>query len=304
MLELRHIRYFLAVADEGHITRAAERLGMQQPPLSQQIRALERELHVQLFRRLPRGVELTSAGQAFRQEAQAVVRHLEQAQEAARRAARGEIGNIAVGFTTSAPFHPLVPQVIRSFNQAHPDVSMVLEENASTDLTASLKQNKLDVGFVRTPVDPSEGIETTLLIEEPMVIAFPKDHPLAGAESRKLSLSDLSKEKFVGYRRPSGPGLYDTVIAACRACGFSPRMGQDAPRMSSTLNLVAAGVGISIVPRSLKRMKLDGVSFRELQKPAIVAPILLAKRRGPGSAVVRKFGALARATIAEIPLAE
>ncbi len=300
LLELRHIRYFLAVAEEGHITRAAERLGMQQPPLSQQIRILERELGVQLLRRLPRGVELTSAGQAFRQEAEILVRQFELAQETARRAARGEIGTIMIGFTTSAPFHPCVPRVIRSFSQKHPGVSMILEENGSIDLITGLKQNKLDVAFIRTSVHPSEGLDAALLLEESMVVAFPKGHPLAGPATHKVSLNELSEEKFVGYRRPSGPGLYDSVIAACRSCGFSPRMGQDAPRMSSTLNLVAAGVGISIVPRSLERMKLDGISYRELAEAGIVAPIFLAKRKGPASPVVRKFSALARATVEEM----
>src|SRR5204862_3831774 len=135
---LRALRYFLAVARGGHITRAAEKLGMQQPPLSQQIRALEHELEVQLFRRLPRGVALTSAGEAFLAEARAIMDRIAHARASTQRASRGEIGRIAVGFTTSAPFHPFVPRVIRSFNEAYPSVSMALDENGSIELLSSL----------------------------------------------------------------------------------------------------------------------------------------------------------------------
>src|SRR5215510_9439384 len=151
-MELRHLRYFLAVAAEGHITRAADKLGMQQPPLSQQIRALEHELEVQLFRRLPRGVELTSAGEAFLAAARSIMDQIEHARTSTRRASRGEVGRIAVGFTTSAPFHPFVPRVIRSFNETYPSVSMALEENGSIELLSSLWEQRLDAAFVRTPV--------------------------------------------------------------------------------------------------------------------------------------------------------
>src|SRR5690348_9717466 len=126
-MELRHLRYFIAVAEEGHITRAAERLGMQQPPLSQQIRDLERELDVQLFRRKPRGVELTEAGTAFLDRARAILEEVDRAFATARRTARGEQGRVVVGFTSSAPFHPFVPRVIRAYREMHPRVSLVLE---------------------------------------------------------------------------------------------------------------------------------------------------------------------------------
>ncbi len=296
-MELRHLRYFLAVAAEGHITRAAEKLGMQQPPLSQQIRALERELEVQLFRRLARGVELTSAGKAFQAEAQSIVDQIEHARASTRRASRGEIGRIAVGFTTSAPFHPFVPSVIRAFNETYPSVSMALDENGSLELLSSLREQKLDAAFVRTPVASEGDIASLLLFEEQMVIAFPKGHPLIGPPRQQragLPLKKLAAETFIGYRRPSGPGLYDAVIAACHSCGFSPRTGQDAPRMSSTLNLVAAGIGISIVPESLQRMNLHGVVYRALKDAQLRAPMFMATRKGDPSPVLRRFTALTR----------
>ena len=139
-MELRHLRYFIAVAEEGHITRAAERLGMQQPPLSQQIRALERELGVQLFRRKPRGVELTDAGRALLDDARAILAHIDHAFATTRRTARGEQGRIAVGFTSSAPFHPFVPRVIRAFREAFPLVSLTLEESGTTELIDDLRE--------------------------------------------------------------------------------------------------------------------------------------------------------------------
>jgi DNA-binding transcriptional LysR family regulator len=300
VLELRHLRYFLAVAEEGHITRAAEKLGIQQPPLSQQIRALERELQVQLFRRLPRGVELTSAGAALLVEARSILKHIEHAGASARRAARGETGRIAVGFTTSAPFHPFVPRVIRSFNEAFPSVSMALEENGSIELLSSLRAHQLDAAFVRTPIADQDDIDSLILFEERMVIAFPKGHPLIGPPRQTLSLKKLAAETFIGYRRPSGPGLYDAVIAACHSCGFSPRMGQDAPRMSSTLNLVAAGIGISIVPQSLQRMNLHGIVYRDLRDTQLVAPLYLATSRSSKSAVLRQFILLTKRMLKEV----
>src|SRR5438067_261250 len=161
-MELRHLRYFIAVAEEGHVTRAAERLGIQQPPLSQQIRALETELDVQLFRRKPRGVELTQAGEALLAEAQAILRQIEHAVIATRRTARGEAGRIGLGFTSSASFHPLVPQVIREYRQAHPLVALSLEESGTGELVEALQAERLDAAFVRSPIGEAPGITVPL----------------------------------------------------------------------------------------------------------------------------------------------
>src|SRR5512135_168208 len=168
-MELRHLRYFVAVAEEGHITRAAARLGMQQPPLSQQIRALERELDVQLFRRRPRGVELTDAGSALLVEARAILSHLDHASAAAKRTARGEQGRIAVGFTSSAPFHPFVPRIIRSFREAFPLVSLTLDESGTTELIADLRNERVDAAFIRTHVADPMGLTVNPLLEEAML---------------------------------------------------------------------------------------------------------------------------------------
>jgi DNA-binding transcriptional LysR family regulator len=291
-MELRHLRYFIAVAEEKHVTRAAERLGMQQPPLSQQIRALERELDVQLFHRKPRGVELTVAGSALLADARAILAQIDHTFATAKRTARGEQGQIAVGFTSSAPFHPFVPRVIRTYREAFPLVSLTLEESGTTELIDHLRSERIDAAFIRTMVANQEGLVVNPLLQEAMVLALPRAHIVARRASANdaLPLKALAGETFIVYRRHNGPGLYDAILSACNAAGFSPHIGQEAPRIVSTLNLVAAGLGISLVPESLQRMRMDGVVFRRVAGAAQPkAPLYLASRRGETSAVVRKF---------------
>lgn len=283
------MRYFVAVAEHGHITRAAESLGIQQPPLSQQIKALETELGVQLLRRRPRGVELTDAGAAFLERAKAILGEVDRAFASTRRTARGEEGRVVVGFTSSAPFHPFVPRVIRMFREASPHVSLVLEEGGSSGLVQGLHNEVIDAAFIRSPVADVVGLLVQPLLEERMLVALPTGHAFAHG-SGPLRLTELANETFILYKRPGAPGLYDSIITACRGAGFSPRVGQEAPRIVSTLNLVAAGLGVSIVPESLRRLQMDEVVYRELaDDPRLVAPLILASRRGENSAAVQRF---------------
>ncbi|QQS13078.1 MAG: LysR family transcriptional regulator [Rhodospirillales bacterium] len=298
-MELRHLRYFVAVAEEGHVTRAAERLGIRQPPLSQQIAALERELGARLFTRLPRGVALTDSGRAFLDDARAALAQVERAATRARRAARGEIGSVAVGFTSSAPFHPLVPGTLRRFRENHAGVALALEEASTGDLVAAVRGERLDVAFIRSAVADAEGLRLHALADEEMVVAAPSAHPLARAAGRRaappVALRALAAEPFILYRRPAGPGLHDAIIAACSKAGFVPQVAQEAPRIVSTLNLVAAGLGVTLVPESLARLRLDGVAYLRLDgRPAVRAPLALAARRREASAAVLGFIALAR----------
>lgn len=281
------------------MTRAAERLGIQQPPLSQQIKALEDELDVQLFRRKPRGVELTDAGTAFLEHARAILAQVDRASATTRRTARGEQGRVAVGFTSSAPFHPFVPRVIRSYREMSPLVSLALEESGSGELVQALHSEEIDAAFIRSPIADVVGLEVTPLLEEEMVAALPTGHEFATSndDKKRLPLGSLAKENFVLYKRPGGPGLYDTIITACRGAGFSPRVGQEAPRILSTLNLVAAGLGVSIVPASLRRLEMDGVVYRSLAKnQQPLAPLILACRGGENSAAVKRFIELVKQT--------
>jgi DNA-binding transcriptional LysR family regulator len=307
-MELRHLRYFIAVAEEGHITRAAERLGMQQPPLSQQIKAIERELDVLLFRRKARGVELTDAGSRFLAEARVMIDQLNRAIDSTRRTARGELGRICVGVTSTSSFHPLVARAIRAFSEACPKVSLTLEESLSNDLLDGLRDERMDVAFIRTaPADP-KNLVIERLLDEPMVVALSRDHPLArSTRNASIPLKRLASESFILYG-PPGTGMYDTIIAACHAAGFNPSVGnlgastQQGPRIGSTLSLIAAGLGITFVPSSLQRMNIEGVAYRRLR--ATTPPttrLSLATRRGDQSPTVKQFITVVRKS-AKIPL--
>lgn len=288
-MELRLLRYFVAVAEEGHITRAAERLGMQQPPLSQQIKALERELGVQLFRRQPRGVALTEAGRAYLADVRAIMASLEQATETARRAARGEIGELSIGIASTAHFVPLVPRVIRTFRDSYPQVNVTLREGGTSELVELTRDGGLDLAFVRKVFAPPRELAVERLLVEPMLLALPAGHPLTRGRGA-VALKALAGETFVRYSRPEGPGLNDVISVACQEAGFVPKYGQEAPRPASALNFVAAGHGISIVPSSLSRMHLDGVTYRRLSGgAALAAPLNLVFRRGEHSEVAQAF---------------
>ena len=295
-MELRHLRYFVAVAEEGYITRAAERLGIQQPPLSQQIRALERELEVQLLRRLPRGVALTAAGEAFLTEARVILARVGEARLVARRAARGETGRIGIGFTSSASFHPLVPRAIRAFRDANPLVALSLEESGTGELVEAIQAGRIDAAFVRSPITAAAEIAVHSVLAEDMIAVFPAGHRLAAEpEAPPLALAELAGETFILYRRPLGPGLYDAIIAACQRAGFSPQIGQEAPRMLATLSLVAAGLGVTLLPGSMRRLRVEGLAYRRLDEQAgLVAPLNLACRRGKSAPAAHRFIALAR----------
>ena len=299
--ELRQLRAFVAIAEEGHITRAAERLGMQQPPLTRLLQGLEHELGVELVQRLPRGVRPTAAGLALLEEARALLARSDGLAEVVGRAARGETGRLAVGFTSSAALHPFVPGVLRMFRQQVPGVAVALEEAGTGELMDALLQERLDAAFVRSPLHGSQGLQAVPILEEPMLLALPAGHALARPLRRPVPLPQLASEDFVLYRRRVGQGLYDAILKACMEAGFSPRVVQEAPRMTATLSLVSAGLGLSIVPASMQRLRSDGIAYRTLsQCPGLAAPLHLATRVGDASAVLRRFQALvATAAVAE-----
>lgn len=300
MVDLRQLRAFIAIAEEGHITRAAERLGMEQPPLTRLLRGLEAELGVLLVHRLPRGVRPTEAGWALLKEARNVLSHADGIAKVVQRVARGEQGRLAVGFTSSAAYHPFVPAVLREFCEKMQDVDLVLDEAGTGELVDSLVHERLDAAFVRSAVKSAPGLQAELVLDEPMLLALPYDHAYAKDSHLPLALSCLSGESFVLYRRPSGPGLYDTILAACTTAGFSPLIKQEAPRLPGTLSLVAAGLGVSIVPASMRRVNLEGVTYRELKEcPGLSAPLYLAMRRNMLSPVLSQFRELVKRRVVE-----
>lgn len=290
-MELRHIRYFLAVAEERHFTRAAAKVGIGQPPLSQQIKDLEAEIGAPLFHRLAHGAELTPAGEAFLEGVKEMPALAERATKAALRASRGETGSLRVGFTASSAFNTVVPSAIRAFRRAYADVDLTLEEANTTRLVAGLQDGSFDAAFLRPGVVGSEAFQLRLLSEEPMVVALPAAHPLAAQQ--QVDLTALKEDPFLLFPRPIGPTLYDTIIGACRKAGFEPIIGQSAPQIASVLNLVAAELGVSIVPASMSQLRVTGVAYRPIAGQAPTARLALAHRRGETSAVVRNFVARA-----------
>jgi DNA-binding transcriptional LysR family regulator len=241
-------------------------------------------------------VELTDAGESLLLDARRILTDVESTLAKVQRTARGEQGRIVVGFTSSAPFHPFVPTVLRSFREDHPLVSVVLEEDGTAELVSTLQSEQLDAAFVRSPVQTGDGVTVHHLLQENMLVALPSNHRLAvAADPQRIALTELADEPFILYRRSSGPGLYDAVTGACHKAGFMPRIEQEAPRIVATLNLVASGFGVTIVPESLSAMHLDGVSYRQLdQGEPLVAPISLACRTTDHSSSARRFVAAVR----------
>jgi len=301
-MELRQLRYIIAVAEERNITRAAERLGMQPPPLSRQIRAIEREIDAQLFRRKPRGVELTDAGRAFLDNARAVLAQVDHTFETTRRTARGEQGRISVAYSSTIAFHPLIPRIIREFREAFPLVMVTLVEGYPEHLIERMQNDQIDVSFIRRLAPKAEGVDIALLLEEPMVVALPSGHTLAQSDDGRaaaLSLKALAGETFILFGAPHGALNMQSsaFVAACHAAGFNPRVGQVVPHISSRLNLIAAGLGIAVVAASLQHIKIEGVAFRRVSGVGqLKAPLSLATRRGDSSPVVRQFLKLAKRT--------
>jgi DNA-binding transcriptional LysR family regulator len=292
VMELRHIRYFLAVAEEMNFTRAAKKVGIGQPPLSQQIGDLEEELGAPLFRRVPRGVELTDSGKVFLPEAQAILAQAEHAKKIAQRGARGELGSLRLGFTGSAAFTRIVQDAIRTFRQTYPNVELILEEEDSITLLERLSEQTVDAAFIRPGRSDPNGVQVHRLVEEVMMIALPSDHPFVKASA--LPLSALAKDRFLLFPRSAGPGFFDEIISACRGAGFEPRMGYQAPQITSVGNMIAAGLGVSIVPISIaNQVCVAGVKYLKIIGDAPKAPIALAIRPDEQSVTVKNFVTLA-----------
>lgn len=297
-MELRHLRYFVATAEAQHFTRAAEQLGMAQPPLSQQIRQLEEEVGTPLFDRRGRGVSLNDAGRAFLACAQDILQRAHDAVQTAQRAARGEVGELSLGFTESASFHPVVTELIRLYRQQYPDVEMTLSQDDSETLVARLRDGLIDAAFVRPPFAMDGGLRFTQLTEEALMVALPLGHALA--RRKRLAPADLAQERFIQYSRKSGYGLSADIMAACRRHGVNPLPGQRAPQLSSAVNLVAAGMGVAVVPASLRHLRPDGVVYRPfaLDWPRAVLGLVVRRRarraRGQSAGVGAGIAAPAR----------
>jgi len=298
-VELRHLRYFMVVAEERHITRAAARLGLQQPPLSQQIQALESELGTKLFTRGPRGVELTPAGEGFLEEARAVLSGVERAVVRARAASMGQRGRISIGLTTSASLHPGVTRALRAYADSHAAVSLDLHANSAAGLTEALLREEVQVAVIRAAVARQADLIFRELAREHMLMALPAGHHLvrrtASGAPAPISLGALAGERLILVRRHAAPGMYSNVVDACHKAGFEPLIVAEVEQMLISINLVAAGVGISLVPASIREIRQEGIVYCPVSDaPSLIAPLTLVYRRGEARPFVTDFIELSR----------
>jgi DNA-binding transcriptional LysR family regulator len=288
-IELRHLRYFLAVAETLHFSKAAQLLGMAQPPLSQQIKRLEQLLGHRLFDRTTRGVKLTLAGQLLAERSRSTIEKVEDDLAQVRRLGRGEEGTLTVGFSGSVMFTDL-PAAIGSYRRRYPKVELRLRELSTTAQIAALRTGTLDLAFMRD-ADPNEGIQITPMIEERFVAVLPDSHALA--HRRSIRVRDLAKEPFILFARRMGPLAFDRTIACCEKSGFRPNIVQDAPQWPTLVRLVAAGLGVSLAPGCIATVAIPGAVYREVHA-ACRTTVDLGIKNGPAGILIRNFVEIAR----------
>ena len=276
-MELRHLRYFVAVAETGHFTRAAELLGISQPPLSQQIQRLEHEIGTPLLKRLTRGVELTEAGKVLYDEALNIIKLTDAALERTRSVARGMSGTLRIGFATSTAFNPQVFSLLHRFRDKYPGMVMEPQEKDMAGLMTALGEGALDVAFIRLPCERSKAFSFKVLDIEEMMVALPKTHPLS--QGKDVRLAALRHDALITFPRDLSPGLYDAVTTACEEAGFSPRYGQQCPQITSSLSMVATGFGYALVPASLGKIDENNVRCLPIAGQTLTTQIALAWRR-------------------------
>ncbi|MBO8197005.1 LysR family transcriptional regulator [Streptomyces smyrnaeus] len=290
-MELRYLAAFVAVAEELHFGRAAKRLHMAQPPLSQQIRQLEKELGVQLFERSTRSVRLTSAGESFLAPVRKVLADLDAATRVAKAAGRGEFGRVSVGFA-GASSHTSLPLLTRAVRTAHPGIELVMQgQNYADRALARVAEGSLDLGFVRLPVT-RPGVETRVIAEEELICALASDHPLARQE--RVDVADLAGEPFVSFPADAGSSLRDATFRTCERAGHIPRVVQEAPDSYTILALVAMGVGVTLTLTSCTHIQQTGLVYRPLAGPPVVLRSALAWRADNPSAALRSVLDVAR----------
>lgn len=266
-MELRHLRYFVAVAEERHFGRAATRLHMAQPPLSQQIRRLESELGLQLLRRTTRRVELTPAGEAYLVRARQIIAAVSSAAGEAQRVAAGLQGRLAIGCVGSATYS-LLPQLVRTLREELPEVEVAVQgEMLAPDQARALADGRIDLGLLRPPVD-DESLRVDVLRADRLIVAVPDGHRLAGR--RRIRLPELAGEDFVMHVGGGRSVMYDTVLARCRDAGFEPLIRHEVSETSTLVTFVAAGLGIAVVPEPVRELLVPGIAYRALSGPVSV----------------------------------
>lgn len=287
-MELRHLRYFIAVAEELSFTRGANRLYMRQPPLSKQIQKLETELGVILFDRTSIPIQLTAAGEAFLKESRAILEQLEQAVRKTQRIHQGELGYLTVGCTSSIA-NSIFPEILQTFWQRYPGVKLILQEEPSASLIQKLRDSQNDLIFLYLYHELSEAddLETISLTPEQLVAVLPKNHPLAAKS--QISLADLKDEEFVMPLHQVGAGLYEQIYHLCQQADFVPKIAQTAVYMVTILGLVAGETGISILPSHVQNLQREGVVYRPIQEQTTIAQLTAVWRRDNSSTILQRF---------------
>jgi DNA-binding transcriptional LysR family regulator len=284
-VELRQLRYFLAIAEEGGFSRAAQRLHVSQPPLSTQIKALEQEIGAQLLVRTNRGISLTASGAVFYEEIRGILARLEGARSRALQADRADVGTLSVGFVSIADYG-ILPPAIKSFRAQFPRVEVHLHELTTDAQIRELRASRLDLGLGLAPVEEPD-LEFLSVLREALVLAAPADHPATRGDP--VDLRTLSRESFIVPPRDIAPGLYDLTISRCRAAGFAPRIVQNARQMQTVIGLVSCGMGLALVPASVRNLKRTGVSYRRLRGRPAQIELGVLRVRDSASALGRHF---------------
>lgn len=288
-MELRHLRYFVAVAEELHFGRAAERLRIAQPPLSLQIRALENELQARLFDRSSRRVVLTEAGRAFLKDACAILATVEEAKRHAGQIARGAAGRLEIGFTGSATFNKKMPPLLARFRREWPDVSLMLRQMTTAEQLEALCDGRLDIGFARPAMSELSQRHLVVIqaLREPLLVALAADHRLARQD--RIRFSALKDEPFVMPSRHTSAGFYDKVMELCASAGFAPRVVMEAHQISAILTLAAAGIGVAVVFAGMREAGIAGLSFAEIVDKGAFGELLVIQREDDNAPTVKNF---------------
>lgn len=283
---MRHLWLFLVVAEEQHFGRAAKRLGMSQPPVTEQIQILEASLKVKLFERSSRGTQLTPAGSAILPAVRKLVEHMQQLEFAVREAAAGQIGILTIGAITSSMFDVL-PGVIDGFRKTHIGVTVTVKEIDSVDAVSMLHTGEIDLALARLEATGDEAIATAPLNEEQLAVALPKDHPLAS--SSRVRLAALADEKFIMFSREVSPDYFDNLTAACRATDFTPRIVHVVRSVASQVAFVGCGQGVALVPLSMRKVAPGNVVIRPLRDNVKVVTAALAWNKSRPNILVEEF---------------
>jgi DNA-binding transcriptional LysR family regulator len=300
MIAGRVLKQFIAVAEELHFGRAAARLHMAQPPLSQAIKHLEELVGVKLLTRSKHFVALTPAGVAFLEESRELLAHGQRAIDTAQRASKGLTGRIAIGFVGSG-LYELLPRILRQFRTRFPSIHVELWELPSNDQVEGLLSRKIDLGIVRLPLDNAADIEIRAIVSERFIAVLPCDHPLA--KSPNLRLEQLANDQFMVFRADKAPSLHAKFLFACDEAGFSPRIAMEASQMPSMVSLVAAGIGVALLPAQVRSSPHRGVVYRDLSNRSkyLELSIALAWRRDDISAGVHSMLSLFDDAIEKLP---